>query len=45
MPHLTSGDPAPTFDMPSTLGRNIRLEDYRGKTLVLYFYPKDLTPG
>lgn len=45
MSKLTSGDPAPAFDAPSTLGHNISLEDYRGKNVVLYFYPKDLSPG
>jgi peroxiredoxin Q/BCP len=45
MPNLTTGKPAPEFNAPSTLGQDIALEDYRGKNVVLYFYPKDLTPG
>jgi len=45
MPKLASGDPAPAFDLPSTAGRNIRLSDFAGKKVVLYFYPKDMTSG
>jgi peroxiredoxin Q/BCP len=39
------GNPAPDFDLPDQQGRQHRLADYRGKWLVLYFYPKDDTPG
>ena len=39
------GDPAPGFCLPATSGQELRLEDYRGKWVVLYFYPKDSTPG
>ena len=42
---LKSGDKAPKFEALSTDGRVIRLDDYRGKKLVLYFYPMDDTPG
>jgi len=37
--------PAPDFELPATGGANFRLADARGRTLVLYFYPKDNTPG
>ena len=36
---------APTFTLPNAQGKSISLEDYRGKKVVLYFYPKDSTPG
>ena len=36
---------APTFTLPNARGESISLEDYRGKKVVLYFYPKDSTPG
>jgi peroxiredoxin Q/BCP len=45
MSNMTTGKPAPDFNTPSTLGKNIGLDDYHGKNVVLYFYPKDLTPG
>ncbi len=35
----------PDFSAPMTSGKTFRLADYRGKNLVLYFYPKDNTPG
>jgi len=37
--------PVPDFELPSTGGKDFRLKDARGKSLVLYFYPKDDTPG
>ena len=37
--------PAPDFELPSTGGKNFRLSGAKGKSLVLYFYPKDNTPG
>src|SRR5690606_23486533 len=37
--------PVPDFELPSTSGKTFKLSDYRGKTLVIYFYPKDSTPG
>jgi len=39
------GKPAPDFNLPDQNGKQHSLEDYRGKWLVLYFYPKDDTPG
>lgn len=42
---LASGDTAPDFSVPDDKGNNVALSDYRGKTVVLYFYPKDDTPG
>lgn len=43
--HLKEGDPAPGFAAPNEKGQTVNLSDYRGKKLVLYFYPKDDTPG
>ena len=37
--------PIPDFELPSTGGKSFKPSDYRGKTLVIYFYPKDSTPG
>jgi peroxiredoxin Q/BCP len=42
---LEAGDPAPDFQGLTTDGRKVSLADYRGKKLVLYFYPRDDTPG
>lgn len=39
------GSPAPDFTLPSQEGASVSLRDYRGKWVVLYFYPKDQTPG
>ena len=40
------GKPAPDFTLPSTTGETISLKQFKGKkTVVLYFYPKDETPG
>jgi peroxiredoxin Q/BCP len=39
------GDVAPNFRLPSTRGKEVSLRDYKGKDVVLYFYPKDDTPG
>ena len=40
-----SGAMAPDFTLPSQDGTPVSLKDYRGKWVVLYFYPKDQTPG
>jgi peroxiredoxin Q/BCP len=42
---LTAGMSAPDFSLPDENGEVRRLSDYRGKVVVLYFYPKDDTPG
>lgn len=39
------GREAPDFVLPNADGEEVRLSDYRGKKVVLYFYPKDNTPG
>ena len=39
------GQAAPDFDLPTDGGGRVRLADFKGKPLVLYFYPKDNTPG
>jgi len=44
-PILKVGDDAPTFTLPDSLGNQVSLNDYKGKWVVLYFYPKDDTPG
>ena len=42
---LNIGDKAPNFTLPDKDGNNISLSDFLGKKVVLYFYPKDNTPG
>lgn len=39
------GKKAPDFSLPSVNGKTVSLKDFRGKKVVLYFYPKDMTPG
>lgn len=39
------GDLAPDFTLPDQDGEPVRLSDFRGKTVILYFYPRDDTPG
>jgi len=41
----SQGTAAPDFTLPSQEGSSVTLKDYRGKWVVLYFYPKDETPG
>jgi len=41
---LAAGDKAPAFETKDQAGNTVRLEDFSGKNLVLYFYPKDNTP-
>ena len=45
MTELKAGQEAPFFQGTDQKGNKISLDDYRGKKLVLYFYPKDNTPG
>lgn len=45
MTKLTKGSKAPNFSSIDQNGKAISLSDFEGKRLVLYFYPKDLTPG
>ena len=45
MNHLKIGDPAPNFSAQDQNGQTHTLQDYAGKKLILYFYPKDNTPG
>jgi peroxiredoxin Q/BCP len=42
---LNVGDQAPEFSLPSHSGEKVSLKDFRGKKLVLYFFPKADTPG
>ncbi|QOJ31745.1 MAG: peroxiredoxin [Gammaproteobacteria bacterium] len=45
MTTIALGKPVPGFTLPATGGKSIGLADLRGRPLVLYFYPKDDTPG
>lgn len=45
MSKLKVGDKAPDFKGLNQNGEQVALSDYKGKKLVIYFYPKDLTPG
>lgn len=45
MSKLKAGDPAPPVDAVDQNGERITLEEFKGKKVVLYFYPKDHTPG
>lgn len=39
------GEKVPNFTLLASNGKEVSLEDYKGKKLVIYFYPKDMTPG
>ncbi|NQX98831.1 MAG: peroxiredoxin, partial [Flavobacteriales bacterium] len=43
--HLKVGDKAPEFDIKDQNGNLHKVADYQGKKIILYFYPKDMTPG
>ena len=42
---LSAGNPFPNFSLPNQDGKTIKLSDFAGHWLVVYFYPKDDTPG
>ena len=42
---LSAGNPFPNFSLPNQDGKTVKLSDYAGQWLVIYFYPKDDTPG
>ena len=42
---VEEGKPAPDFELRADDGRTVKLSDFRGRPVVLYFYPKDDTPG
>ena len=43
--HLAVGEKAPEFSVLDDCGKRVSLSDFKGKNVVLYFYPKDDTPG
>ena len=43
--HLNEGDKAPEFTAKDQNGKEVSLSDFKGKKVILYFYPKDNTPG
>ncbi|MBM7619582.1 peroxiredoxin Q/BCP [Bacillus tianshenii] len=42
---VETGKKAPDFSIEATNGEKVKLSDYKGKNVILYFYPKDMTPG
>jgi len=45
MSHPPIGQPAPEFELPDQNGNTVKLSSFKGKNVVVYFYPKALTPG
>jgi peroxiredoxin Q/BCP len=45
MTRLSPGDPAPQFTLPDADGKDVSLADFRGRKVVVYFYPAAMTPG
>ncbi|GGG73937.1 thioredoxin-dependent thiol peroxidase [Paenibacillus radicis (ex Gao et al. 2016)] len=45
MTQVQIGQEVPDFTLPASTGQAVSLKDYRGKKRVIYFYPKDMTPG
>ena len=43
--HLTTGDAAPDFALADAVGETVRLGDFAGKRVIVYFYPAAFTPG
>ncbi|EGL14053.1 MULTISPECIES: thioredoxin-dependent thiol peroxidase [unclassified Paenibacillus] len=42
---INTGHQAPDFELPANNGQQVKLSDFKGKKVVLYFYPKDMTPA
>ena len=42
---VTPGDPAPAFTLPRDGGNEVSLANYKGQKVIVYFYPRDDTPG
>lgn len=42
---VVTGEFSPEIELPASNGQTVKLSDFRGKNIVLYFYPKDMTPG
>ncbi|MCK6255767.1 thioredoxin-dependent thiol peroxidase [Fictibacillus sp. KIGAM418] len=42
---VAEGEKAPDFTLPASNGEDVKLSDFQGENVVLYFYPKDMTPG
>lgn len=45
MSEIQVGQPVPDFRLPASNGEEVALSDFKGKKVVIYFYPKDMTPG
>ncbi|NBI28566.1 thioredoxin-dependent thiol peroxidase [Chengkuizengella marina] len=45
MSQVKVGQEVPNFTLPASNGKEVSLSDFRGKNVVIYFYPKDMTPG
>jgi thioredoxin-dependent peroxiredoxin len=45
MPQLEAGAQAPPFSLPDQDGNTVSLDDFKGSKVIVYFYPKDDTPG
>ena len=42
---LEAGDKAPAFSLPDADGKTVKLSDFKGRKLIVYFYPAAMTPG